>query len=626
MAVAGCGLVLGAATTVRAQIPTPAAGTGDGSGRLVGRVVYQGRGVGIPFASVTLTPSGVSRFADSSGAFAFVRVTPGVYHVRARQIGFVPFDTTVQVRPAPAVTSVTLNLHRVIQLSRITTRARGTKECIAPGIPDSLVDPALYLVFSQVKENVARLRILMNSYPFRYRRENEFLLRQGSGPDQMTEMDTVNLESWEEDPYQPGQVVVNGTNQHGQPGQFMHLVQFQDMADPAFIQTHCFHIADRDKNDSSANPLIRIDFRPWIKLEAPDVEGSIYMDPERYIVKRARFHLTRSRETSPPIHDWTYYSSFNEVVPLVPVVSGFQSFVQAGQPGTQIEEGRVLDYTFIQEAPVNPNVRDTLAGSAVTKTIVGQAELPADPEHPCTPPISQTIVESVTGKLLPPQAGADPSWASAARSLLTELQARLSLPTTLGLSTFGYAAPASATDAAGRGALRIAPSIFGRYVLTVDPSGVVDEVRIVSTSLSTDVDSAVSVAARGIKVDGLRGQTVVLSVSTTSDTTGVSFVHMQVPSWLQTRAASPPPGVRAQPVSAGNADTAVVEFIVDHEGRPVLSTIHRIGVPADVLGQPQMDALTLTAADSLSRSVYLPALIGRCPVTQVTTQRLVLRR
>jgi hypothetical protein len=313
------------------------------------------------------------------------------------------------------------------------------------------------------------------------------------------------------------------------------------------------------------------------------------------------------------------------------VVSGFQSFVQAGQPGTQIEEGRVLDYTFVQEAPVNPNVRDTLAGAAVAKTIVGQAEIPRDPEHPCTPPISQTIVESLTGRVLPPQAGADASWVSATRFLLGELQARLNLPTTLGLATFGYAAPASTTDAAGRGALRIAPSIFGRYVLTIDPAGVVDEVRIVSSSLSADVDSAVSVASRGIKVEGLRSQTVVLALSTTSDTTGgLSLVHMQVPSWLQARPVSPPLAARALPTSApvnrpGAADTAVVEFIVDAEGRPVLSTIHRIGVPADVLGQAQMDPLTLAAADSVSRVVYLPALIGRCPVTQVTTQRLVLR-
>ena len=245
-------LVAAAATRVHAQ---------DSTGSLTGRVLYQGRGVGIPYASVTLTPTGGARFADSTGAFAFGRLGPGTYHVRARQIGFVPADTNVRVR-AGGVTSVTLSLHRLVRLQAVRVIAKGPKECLNPGIPDSIVDPPLAQMFAEVKENVARLRILMNSYPFRYRRENEFLVRQGSAPDEMVQMDTVDIPSWEEEKYQPGQVVSNGTDQHGQPGQFMHLVQFQDIADPAFDDTHCFHIVPPDKADSSTNPPIRIASSP----------------------------------------------------------------------------------------------------------------------------------------------------------------------------------------------------------------------------------------------------------------------------------------------------------------------------------------------------------------------------
>jgi Carboxypeptidase regulatory-like domain len=614
----------------------PANAQVDSSGRLTGRVLYQGQQIGVPFASVTLTPTGRARFADSSGAFVFTHVAPGSYRVRARQIGYVPSDTTVIIRPAPAVTSVTISLHRVVQLRRVVTRAKGSKDCIAPGVPDSTIDPELAQVFTEVRENVARLRILVNNYPFRYRREDEFLLR-ASGPDEMEEMDTVDIESAEDEGYHPGRVVVNGTGTHGQPAQFMHLVQFQDIADQAFIQTHCFNIVENAKTDSSTTtPLIRVDFRPWVKLQVPDVEGSLFIDPDRYIVKRAVFHLTRSNETSPPIKDWTYYSFFTEVVPLVPVVSGFQSYVQASrQPGTQVEDGRVLDYKFLEEAPVNSAVHDTLTGAATMRTIVGQTEVGSSPDHPCTAPISQTVVQALTGAIIGSKdAISDPGWPATARKLLTEIRARLEVPTTIQLSTFGYAAPASATDAAGRGAVRIAPGVFGRFALTFDASGVVNDVRIISTSLSDAADSAFVIAARGARSDRLGGQTVVLAVSSTqsTDTTQtLPFVHMQVPSWLQMRPVTVAPVPRTLPTSAplaraAGGDTVFVEFVADPDGRAILSTVHRLGVPADVLAGTAMDPLTEATDDSLSTRVYLPALVGRCAVSQITTQRFVFQR
>jgi hypothetical protein len=608
----------------------------DTSGRLTGRVIYQGQTFGVPYASVTLTPTNRSRFADSGGYFVFAHVAPGTYKVRARQIGYAPSDTTVVVRPAPAITTVTIAVRRIPQLSTIRVHGKGNRDCTNPGVPDSIVDPELAQIFTEVRENVNRLRILVNNYPFSYRREDEFLLR-NTGPDYLEEMDTVDIESSEDEGYHPGRVVVNGTSSHGQPAQFMHLVQFQDIADPAFIQTHCFNIVPNASSDSAtSSTLIRVDFRPWVKLQVPDVEGSLFIDPQRYIVKRAVFHLTRSNETSPPIRDWTYYSFFTEVVPLVPVVSGFQSYVQGSrQPGTQVEDGRVLDYKFLDEAPVNSAVHDTLSQAATLRTIVGQTEVGSTAEHPCTPPISQTVVQAVTGQLIgSTNAVTDPDWPEIAHKLLTDIRARLEVPSTIQLSAFGYAAPASATDAAGRGALRIAPGIFGRFALTFDASGVVSDVRIISTSLSDAADSAFVHAARGAKSDRLSGQTIVLAVASTqsSDTTfSLPFVHMQVPSWLQMRPVSVAPVPRTLPASvtlprSPGGDTVTVEFVADPDGHAILSTVHRLRVLSDVLAGTEMDPLTEATDDSLSTRVYLPALVGRCPVSQITTQRFVFQR
>jgi len=630
------------ATPLTAVVTAPAAAqtAGDSSGKIVGRVLYAGRDAPVGFASVTLSPPGRSRFADSAGRFAIVQIPPGFYHVKARQIGFSPFDTLVEVRPAPAVTTLTLRLKHVPVLQRITTRAKAPKECIAPGVPDSSVDPELAMLFQQVRENVVRLRILTNEYPFRFRREDEYFERSGRGPDVMTQADTIEGESWHEEPYEPGQVVVNGNDQHGQPGQFMHLVQFQDLADKAFEDTHCWRIADRDPNDDSEHPLVRLDFRPAAAMGFPDIEGSIYIDPDRYIVKHARFHLTRSGMTSPPIHDWTYYSSFREIVPLVPVVSGFQSFVQAGRPGTMVEEGRLIDVSYVHDAPIDPSVRDTVAGAAATRLIVGKVTFQgqSDGAPTCNPPPSKTIVESLTGALyLPPAALIDPSWSANAQALLRQIQSRLSLPATLDFSTFGYGTAASAEDAAGRGALRVAPGVVGRYALTVDSTGRVDDVRITATTLSGAIDSAVVDAASGATSEPLRGQTVILSLSTIPPAGAVEslqFVHIQVPSWILTRPATvaTPPGVATTPVrapavpSASGADSVVVEFVVDPTGYALLPTIHRVSTDLAILANPGMDMATEAAADSLSARVYKPALIGRCAVSQLTTARFPVRR
>jgi hypothetical protein len=667
-----------AASAHRALAQGTAPVEGDTSGRLNGRVLYEGQTVGIPYASVTLSPVGGSRFADTSGYFFFAHVAPGPVRVRARQIGFTPFDTTVTIKPGPAITTISLHLHRVqVQLARVTIRAKGPKACVKPGIPDSIVDPEIYTLFTQVRENVARLKILENDYPFHYRREEEWLLRQRGSSDQIEDMDTVDVESWHSEPYKPGEVVVSGYGRHGYPTQYMHLVQFQDLADPDFDSMHCFRIAEHAKGDDET--LLELDFEPWINLNVPDVSGSIFLDANKLIVRRAEFHLTRPGEAA--FRDWTYYSSFHEILPLVPVVSGFQSYAQSTQrPGTSIEEGRNLDYNFVRDAPVDQTVRDTVgtpatasappaapsgappgaapgaapsaapgaaptappaaaAPDAITppvgpKTIVAKAAFPQSADHPvCNPPTSQTIVEGLTGRILASRSSyTDPIWRLATKQLLENILAHFTIPSTIDVGTFGYAAPASATDAAGRGALRISPAIFGWYGLSFDQQGGARDAHVIATSLSPEVDSAVVASARQLYNSYFREQTVVFSVSTArpGDTTAtISLAHIQVPSWLVTRQVTPGPGRTVSPASAvrsAGADTITVEFIVDDQGHPILSTIHRIDAAPNIVAGAESDQYTAGAADSLSTLVYQPALVGRCAVSQVTTRRFVFSR
>ncbi len=606
------------AAAVSAQ--TPAESGADSSGRLLGRVLYRDQGVGIPYGSVTLTPSGVSRFADSTGSFAFVHLVPGLYHVRARQIGFSPFDTTVQVLPGPAVTTVTLSLRRVaIRLEKVVVHARGPKECIATGIPDSLVHPELAALFDQVRENVARLRILTTSYPFHFRRVEEFLEREPGYDDRRIDIDTVDIESWHDEAYEPGQVVFTAGGRYGQTAQFMHLVQFQDLANPTFEQTHCFWIAEADQ-PHDPHALVRIDFRPASALQEPDVEGSVYLDPDRYVVRHAEFHLTHPNEATPPLRDWTYYSWFREVVPLVPVVSVFRSFAQPARAPGVIENARMLDVVFIHEAPVDQSVRDTLAGGATVATIVGRVEFAPREGRPCEPPLSQTMVEALNLEVWAPKdVSADPSWPTTAKALLTDLRGRVQLPTTLDLTTFGYPIPVAAG-----GALRVAPGLFGRYAVSFGLRGAARDVDIVATTLSPTVDSVMTTALRSIASESLRGRTIVFALSTTpsSDPAGVAVAHIQVPSWLVSRRLTADTSARAP---AGGADTVSVEFIVDQSGHAVLQTVHRIGADTDLLARPEMDGRVADATDSLAPLAFKPATVGQCAISEIATWRLLFR-
>ena len=581
-----------------------------GAGRLVGRVLFRETTAGVPYATVTLNPGNVSRFTDSSGAFAFVRLAPGVYKIRARQIGFTPFDTTVQILPAPAVTNITLRLRHVARLAQVTVRAKAPRECTNPGVPDSTVDPALALLFSQMNENIVRMRILMTDYPFRYRRVDDFLERESGHSDRRVESDTEEGQSWDDQNsrYATGEVQASGTR-HGQPTEFLRLVQFQDLTERAFEDNHCFHLVD----DPSG--LERIDFRPRSSLAEPDIEGSVYIDPEKFVVRHATFHLTRPR---PPIRDWSYSSIFNEVVPFVPIVERFHAVSMAYYPGIHIDDGRFSNYSFIREAPVDPTVRDTLAGAGTAKTIAGQIAFGSEQNRGCPMPPPQLIVEPLVGTILAaPDSAANPAWHTAARAVLASILAHLQIPSTVDLATMGYAVPAPAADAAGRGALRIAPGIFGRYAVDLHRAGATQDVRVTSTSLSSDVDSAIVQAMRGVVSDRLRGETIVLAISTTppADTSlTTSFAHVQVPSWLMSRAATIPAA------GAATGDTATFEFIVDDQGHTILSTVHRLGTSTE------LDPLTEAAQDSLSNRTYKPALVGRCPMSQVATEKFFFQR
>ena len=233
-------------------------------GMIGGTLIDAGNGQPMPYATIMLTGTERESFADAQGHFRFTRLAFDTYHLLARQIGYAPVDTTIVLTRNAASVNVTRRMQRVVvrlpAIAILGSRARG---CVAPGVPDSTADPALAGIFTQVRENADRSRMLLEGYPFRYRRLETFLLRSDPGGDSTLSVDTTTYESSARHPYQAGRVVYADKDSHGHPERVMYLPTFRDLSDSVFLGTHCFSYGGtEDLGPDRTDPALRINFRP----------------------------------------------------------------------------------------------------------------------------------------------------------------------------------------------------------------------------------------------------------------------------------------------------------------------------------------------------------------------------
>lgn len=268
-----------------AQQPQP------GTAVIRGSVVDAETGAPLAYSIVVLEPPGSQRFTDQAGAVTFRGLTPGRYHVVARQIGYSPLDTAVAAPPGGVVV-VRLALTRLaIELAVVTVT--GTRRCLVPGPPDTVTTPKLAAVFGQVIENARRFKLMADSYP--YQAQMLRTLKTGRWDGSSTRpwwrnTDTIVQESRVEWHYQPGKIVAWGSEElFGE--QVVRLPGLRDFADSAFQYTHCFLLAGRDTLYDE--PLIRLDFTPAVSLGSTDVDGSTYLDSATYQIRYTIVRLTK---------------------------------------------------------------------------------------------------------------------------------------------------------------------------------------------------------------------------------------------------------------------------------------------------------------------------------------------
>lgn len=324
----------------------------DSLGSIEGTVVAQDGGTPLPFSTITVD-AGPAVFSDSVGRFRVDRLLPGTHRVRIRELGFAPHDTTIDVMAGSSGAPVHLALRWVPhRLPAVAVRAH--RDCLIPGLADSALSPELATIAIALRANGERLRLLLAQYPFEYAVEAHLQSRRGKqGPIESDEVDTLVYASWVQHPYRIGHVVdywFAGRRRNDQyPGPYTYLPGLQDLADSTFQAAHCFVYAGEDT--VAGAPALRIEFSPLRTIRSPDVEGSVLLDADRFIVRRATFRLTHPERVSPPLHSLSAETRYRELVPLVAVEDSvvatrtWGSFQPEGE-WTGLEEDRVVAVRF----------------------------------------------------------------------------------------------------------------------------------------------------------------------------------------------------------------------------------------------------------------------------------------
>ena len=251
------------AASLQAQNPAggrdPSAADTNAIGMIGGTLTDAGDGQPMPYATVMLVGTERASFADAQGHFRFTRLPFNTYNLRARQIGYAPADTTIVLAGNGPTVDISLRMQRVpVRLPAVAVLGSHARGCGAPGAPDSAVDPALAGIFAQVRENADRFRMLLEAYPFRYRRLETVVLRSDPGEDSTLSVDTTEYESRARHPYRVGHVVYVDKDSHGHPVRLMYLPSFRDLADSTFLGTHCFHYGGTE----SLGPLHTVAWAP----------------------------------------------------------------------------------------------------------------------------------------------------------------------------------------------------------------------------------------------------------------------------------------------------------------------------------------------------------------------------
>jgi len=345
------------------------------SGRLVGTVVDKLAGVALPFSGVSVVGQSSDRLTSDSGAFQ-LDVAAGTIRLRIRHVGFTPVDTPLVVR-ANDTTRVRIELTRI----PVTLAAMRVVDvpCRLPGAPTGGGD-ALPQVFEQLQLNAEQFRLVSTQYPFSSvveRRFSRFVEEPKTGQksdaapaladtvEVVTKTDSINVPSDQRWHYKPGDIIVtSGVSVLGVRYAVM-IPTLAVFADAEFVKHHCFHDAGEVTVDGQT--FRRVDFKAAEDIRDPDIDGTMYLDPATYVIRRSIISLSKKSRYTSSYDSVVVETTFDELVSGVPVItwtSGRNAFnLDASRPsrGSGLPSGsrvisdgelqRVREIRFVRDVP-----------------------------------------------------------------------------------------------------------------------------------------------------------------------------------------------------------------------------------------------------------------------------------
>jgi hypothetical protein len=316
------------------------------------QVIAELDGAPLGHSVVSLPGPGVERFTDAGGRVVLPVARAGRLAVRAKRLGFVPRDTTVEITGAPGQ-------RIVVALTRVSFELRPVEvvawpPCRRPGIPRRGGDAQLRGIVEQLRQNAERFRLLTTAYPFSYSAARERSRRVLGREEEIQGVDTIVVSGSLDGTYQPGRLV-SREGADGSRGWLMHMPLLGDLAEQRFIDNHCFHVAGLE--DKEGQRLLRLDIVAAERLRGPDVHVVAWLDPAGFQLRHATFTLSR---VPPQFRDLLHVVShvrYGEVAPSIPVMheTMAENLMRRGATGREVvafmERQRIVRLTFHGERP-----------------------------------------------------------------------------------------------------------------------------------------------------------------------------------------------------------------------------------------------------------------------------------
>jgi hypothetical protein len=236
-----------------------------------------------------------------------------------RQVGFRPLDT--------AIVLDTLNVDLDLVLTPLTLRldsivVAASGPCVVPGPPDSVLHREAWALLQQLRTSAERFQVLSDSFPFYYDFERVVSDRSNAGVVLRRTVDTARYRSDARRSYRPGGMVQWGRG--AESGQrVLRLPTLAHFADSAFVWNHCWSAAE------PGDSLVGLAFRPAEQIVGADVEGTAWLDPVTFALRRIELALTHVQRALPNAAGVSSVMTFREWYPGLVLPAGIAGTTRA---------------------------------------------------------------------------------------------------------------------------------------------------------------------------------------------------------------------------------------------------------------------------------------------------------